>query len=793
MNPLDPIYTLLQTAERDTEGLIGIADRLEDLLKERKLLYTMTIAPRSVGVHPCNRDGEGINPLNVLALAAEIADVGFSLTEVGTRPVCIEAPPDDRTIEEFNVKVSADSGMAAVPTGSIHYGSLSCSHTNYVLRCVADGVPSEDELLAEGGRMSATKISRRDRVFGHVVATGLSWKVIKWEVAYLYPTAIHVISQARNIAGTMNRLETEMQGLLRLHYMAAGYQNRGEEIPWVLVKRRVCRSRPPFAPAVNELAHFVMTRSGGVNGQFLQHLASFVRNHVKSDRTSLPAPFYEAVANMTHQYLGLAVWQAAWLCPPEQVQGGVCKGFTAAEVNALTKSADPATVALLNASEALLAASRDKLAAAGILAAPDSTKLSKTFARLDVSVARLVLQKGGKLPTLAAIAQQFVADLQGMFPDAKLDVLGDLVPAEAPVAATKPLEQGKAEAKVKAEAKAMAGKLTIVEQNVRGEAVDPLSVLRRHGFDLGMFVAAAGSDEVFQIVGHKETEAGPLVSLRSYRVPGRVDEKPLTEFLAAWAPKDVNAVEERHSAWPAGRPKALASFRSIVRRGIVLQALSHMLSTAGADVEQQIAIITKPVRKVVATMPLEIGALVLLPESGRVEAKPRCDAPSPGAVEAKFVPEDAANKYYVLPVNTAESVAPLWLVGTTPSEEQANMVWGSAQVTSINGHDFTGPVLPAEARPGRAGKAADDQGQKKGKGRGKKGKAQKDLPEQDGGVAAPLDEATKHIVLVPYLTNSKPLTAGAELLIFKAAAAPAKREERPMPISVGALIKKARM
>ena len=161
-DPADAVVRLLQTVETDKEGLVAVVDRLEDLLVETDLLYKLTIAPRSVGVDPSNRDGEGINPLNVLSLASEIADVGFSYTEIGDKPICCEVPPGDLAVEAFNVKLSADSGMADVPKDSIHYGSLSCSHTNYVLRCVAGGVPCEDELLAEGGRMSVAKIGRRD-------------------------------------------------------------------------------------------------------------------------------------------------------------------------------------------------------------------------------------------------------------------------------------------------------------------------------------------------------------------------------------------------------------------------------------------------------------------------------------------------------------------------------------------------------------------------------------------------------------------------------------------------------
>jgi hypothetical protein len=211
----DPIYALLLCADDDSKGIVATADRLEILLAEKKLLYHLRIAPRSVGVDPSNRDGEGINPLNVVALASEIASVGWSDSEVG-KAICCEVSPLDGTVEAFNVKLSTGSGMAEVEANSIHYGSLACSHTNYVLRCIAGGVASDDEHLADHGCMSVSKLAGRDPAFADVVATGLSWKVLSWQVRYMYPQALVLIQQARNIASTMHRSETEAQGLLKL-------------------------------------------------------------------------------------------------------------------------------------------------------------------------------------------------------------------------------------------------------------------------------------------------------------------------------------------------------------------------------------------------------------------------------------------------------------------------------------------------------------------------------------------------------------------------------------------------
>ena len=46
-DPLDLVVQLLTKADEDKQGQVAAADQLEMLLRERSLLYDLTIAPRS--------------------------------------------------------------------------------------------------------------------------------------------------------------------------------------------------------------------------------------------------------------------------------------------------------------------------------------------------------------------------------------------------------------------------------------------------------------------------------------------------------------------------------------------------------------------------------------------------------------------------------------------------------------------------------------------------------------------------------------------------------------------------
>ncbi len=148
---------------------------------------------------------------------------------------------------------------------------------------------------------------------------------------------------------------------------------------------------------------------------------------------------------------------------------------------------------------------RADLHAAGILEEPDSPKLSKTFARLDVSVARFLLGKPGKLASLRAAAEQFASDLRKDFPDAELTVFQKRFPKAGDAEATG--HEREATGHDRAATGPTAGKLTLVEHDSRGNVVGPLSLLRRHGFDLGSYaVAAAAEEEEKGDKGQRSTE-----------------------------------------------------------------------------------------------------------------------------------------------------------------------------------------------------------------------------------------------------------------------------------------------
>lgn len=146
-----------------------------------------------VGFDPCNRNGTGGNPTEVLELASDICHAGWSWQET-RHATCVEVMPHDSTVETFNMELcGSGSGLAPVIPQSILYGSLACGHTNMGLRAIAAGVSTTNELMSENGRFSLERLRARDAEFARAVEQGLRWKVLRWEVRRDFPKALDVI------------------------------------------------------------------------------------------------------------------------------------------------------------------------------------------------------------------------------------------------------------------------------------------------------------------------------------------------------------------------------------------------------------------------------------------------------------------------------------------------------------------------------------------------------------------------------------------------------------------------
>jgi hypothetical protein len=356
----DPINVVLAKIADGSVGIVQASDQILVTLRQMGLAYRMKIHCRQVGFDPSNRDETGGNSAEVHLLGSDIVYVGWSWQQCA-HAQAVEAIPGDNAVEIFNRKLSegAASPLSPVEADTIRFGSITCGHTNQVLRCVDASVASACPLLAESGQMSKEHIRRRDPEFAKAVDEGLMWEVFKWPVRVRYPKVLGVLQGAGNVAGHVQRKVHEVSGLCQMHQMWAASQAEGKEANWCHIKRAILRSRPPFAEDLDCFIAFLSSKSGGVKGDFLKFLAAYHNQFVTASLRTMPGQVFSALADFPHVYLAHALLATGYLCPKEKVEYKTCRWVKPGDIAALAKS-DPVR---LRAADNILAVARDTLQA----------------------------------------------------------------------------------------------------------------------------------------------------------------------------------------------------------------------------------------------------------------------------------------------------------------------------------------------------------------------------------------------------------------------------------------------
>jgi len=280
------IVSLIAAAEKHGGKIVSCVDSILELLIDLKLAYRMSLPPGMVGIHPANRDGYGVSATEVHALGAEIVFMGWSFLAC-QHAVCMEDDPSG-TVAAFSAKLKNGSdGLADCQPGEIRYGSLSCSHTNQFLCCLLAGVQSEHKNLCIDNRMSPGMLSEQDPGIAKALIDGLSWIVLKAEVATLYPSLPDLIQKARNDPGRAQRQEGEVQVLLRIANLAKAKSTTtdGEvTVDWEGVRKVLLQRKMSEPEDVPHLVKFVQRWGGGLKAEFLRDLNEFHKVFVPSGR-----------------------------------------------------------------------------------------------------------------------------------------------------------------------------------------------------------------------------------------------------------------------------------------------------------------------------------------------------------------------------------------------------------------------------------------------------------------------------------------------------------------------------
>lgn len=160
-NAAGEINAMLTKAGGETSELKSVIDTVVGKLEKHGLAYRKRVNNDHVGVHPCNRFGIGVSPVDCQNLLLEIAKQGWSYAETA-RATAAEVPPgaEGERARRFNADLvaSSDGLLAQQDVDTIEVLTVCCSHTAQGLRSAKNGAKGIHPEVCADGRLSKERL-----------------------------------------------------------------------------------------------------------------------------------------------------------------------------------------------------------------------------------------------------------------------------------------------------------------------------------------------------------------------------------------------------------------------------------------------------------------------------------------------------------------------------------------------------------------------------------------------------------------------------------------------------------
>ena len=203
---LGPLCAQFESSDPDDVAIVGLAEEVIAILKAFKHYSKdkAILSCKQVGVHPKNRDGEGMLLSRVYSRGNKALTVRFSFTVLQRDTIAIEDNPHTKEIEKFTLKQCASiKNSAQYHEGEVTHGPLGATHMNHFIALVHDECPYEgpDSKFAEGGKVSQAKCFR-DKGVQKATVEGIPWDVIDYVVAIEFPAIPVIIQRYLNVVAS---------------------------------------------------------------------------------------------------------------------------------------------------------------------------------------------------------------------------------------------------------------------------------------------------------------------------------------------------------------------------------------------------------------------------------------------------------------------------------------------------------------------------------------------------------------------------------------------------------------
>ena len=174
-----------------TEGVQVFQEGLLKLIESAHLSDKRWVAVDKVGVHPSNREGAGLVPIDVHDLLLRICLQGWSWKAVDALACEIPPTPEGAKWRDFNKKLieSSDGLLASTNPDSMELLTIRGSHTTACVRAYAVGCKGVHDDLSVDGMVSQSAILARESSMAEPLKKGIEYLTLKWQAGWRSPVS----------------------------------------------------------------------------------------------------------------------------------------------------------------------------------------------------------------------------------------------------------------------------------------------------------------------------------------------------------------------------------------------------------------------------------------------------------------------------------------------------------------------------------------------------------------------------------------------------------------------------
>ena len=483
------INSTIESFELEDTGVEAFQEKLLKMTRDAGLLEEQRHDVENVGVHPDNREGSMLVPVDAQDLLRHWVVGGWSWAKWNALATPIPSGNIGDEWRAKNAELAKNSNGMLAPCNADKLAVVTGmgSHGTAALRALkmgAKGAEGLAEFCDDKGCLSMSKVLERQPSMKLPFEQGCPYSVIRAELCLACPRMMENLSRAGNASHNVYRAQTTLQHCSRIHNIAINVKD-GNNIEWDDVARKASVGMgPDFFKAASHISAFVRAWSGGSDAHILKDLEKYEKT-LKIKRKLYPSDLGElAKIDSIDLPKYVPAMVKTMLNSPTADATGHANVFTSndfASVCALGRNKPFARDAnkLMGQAETFLTA----------YARISDAQRQKLCSELEVRLVMHVHQKRYdtrvSFPSQIAIASIMHADAKKL--DDKLPSWNILKNFTAPTHSKGPNDSNKP--------LQLKGGL----REVRDDGIVPTSELTQRGFEAGVHVKKSTNDVVFEI------------------------------------------------------------------------------------------------------------------------------------------------------------------------------------------------------------------------------------------------------------------------------------------------------